>query len=125
MHKNVKITAAVPVRIWTLKYEPFMFGGDLHQPVFTMAIPLQTITVSGYVLHVFKNLHVKKYHIAEGTSGALVGHGRTEAEAIAKVTTDISTGSKKVMKKQVSDAIRRGKNAREISQDLFFKCISH
>lgn len=102
------------IRVWRPCYRPFMMGGDVHAPVAAL-LP----AVGPYKLGKgFMGYIVRKsdgtFAIVEKTSGGVVG------DTLGQVQADIKKGDIKVMRKQVAEAIKRGKEATLVDADVFW-----
>lgn len=102
------------IKIWTAAYMPFILGGDVYQPLFCEVEAQGPIDLGrgykGYLVLAPDGSTV----VAESTSGGLVG------PTIQEVRADIKSGSIAVMRKQVEEAVEKGKTARPIAPEEFW-----
>lgn len=105
------------MKIWTLRYTPFVMGGEVWQPVCTEVTASGPFDIGdGYEAYLVIAPNGRTF-VAESTSGALVGPD------IKTVWEDIKLGDKKIMKKQVEDAIKNRDKAEELEPDEFWKLL--
>jgi len=102
------------MKVFTLGYFPFVMGGDVWQPI---CIDVEADGPhdigNGYQGYVVTAPNGKTF-VAEATSGAFVGPD------LKTVKEDISLGEKKMMAKQVADAVEQSKKAKELTPDEFW-----
>lgn len=101
------------INVYTIKNNPFSLGIS-YTPIRTTikAGSFEIITLGrGYSGYIFQNPISKYWHVAELTSGALVGHGQTREEAINLVRNDVETGDPNIMAEQVAQAIKEYHNS--------------
>lgn len=108
------------VEIYTIQNTPFALGGT-HRLVKTTLNEFEVVELGqGFTGILVKNPQKRLWHIAEQTSGALVGTKSTKKAVKQMVKNDIAQGDKKLMDKQVAAATETGKAAVFIPQDKFF-----
>ena len=106
--------------IYTRQNTPFAFGGT-SRLVKTAVTKFEAIELGqGFSGILVKNPQKKLWHVAEETSGALVGTKSTKKAVLQMVKNDIAQGEKKLMDKQVAHALEESKEAILIPQDEFF-----
>jgi hypothetical protein len=101
-------------------------GGPQHDIIKTNVENYERVELGkGYFGVVVKNPVKEAFHLAEETSGALIGSDVRKMNLIKKVKKDVSTGDPEVMKIQ----IKQGKHEREIAISLespeFFRRFKH
>ena len=100
--------------IWGIRYTPFVMGGRVNQEVKSEIECKALVELGqGYKGYVFQSKD-GKWRVAESTSGALVGSGKTFDEAISMVVEDVRTGDPKIMKRQVDSAVEQSKKISQI-----------
>ena len=107
------------VRVWTLKYEPFIMGGSVYQPVAAEVEHQGEHNLGqGFTGYLVKSPITGKTYVAESTSGAFVG------PTVQQVRLDIlSCDDISVMKRQVEKAKDQAKGANVIPADEFWKLL--
>lgn len=111
------------VKVYTKKYTPFRFGG-VWTPIYTRAVPLETYNVGDFQLLLFKNPGAEYYHVAEGSTGALVGSGKSGPLALAMVIQDLATADPAVVESQMETARVESAQAEWEEPDRFWAMIS-
>jgi len=102
------------MKVFTLGYFPFVMGGDVWQPIcIDVEVDGPHDIGNGYQGYVVTAPNGKTF-VAEATSGAFVGPD------LKTVKEDISLGEKKMMAKQVADAVEQSKKAKELTPDEFW-----
>ena len=104
-----------PLRIWALRYRPFLMGGDVNRPMATTVIATGPYALglgySGYLVASPSG----KTHVAEATSGALIG------PSLAEVREDVRTGDPALMVQQVQTAQGEAVRAENVSPQEFWE----
>lgn len=106
------------LRIWTEAYRPFVMGGDVHAPVATEVEVGAPVTVSGVDLYVVPSPLTGETHVAEGSTGALVG------TSLKEVMADIAAADPRVMADQLKEAAVRAREADAVSPKSFWKLLN-
>jgi hypothetical protein len=106
------------VRVYTLRYEPFIMGGSVWQPVAAnVEWEGEYDLGKGYRGYLIISPNGKTF-VAESQSGAFVG------PSIQQVREDIAESEDiDFMKKQVEDAKIQSKQATEIPADEFWRLL--
>jgi len=112
MNKKIK----KQIRVYTMKYEPFIMGGSVWQPVAAIVDYEGEYDLGkGYKGYLIVSPDGKTF-VAESESGAFVG------PSIQEVRNDIAKCKDlEFMKKQVKNGKTQSKQAREISAEEFWK----
>lgn len=112
------------VTVWTLTYHPFVMGGKTWQETKAEVEAYGPYDLGqGYFGYVFSSKE-GKWHVAESTTGALVGAGITIAAALKDVRNDIGHGDPEVMKGQVEKAKRDLESARSMETEEFLRILA-
>jgi hypothetical protein len=102
------------MKVFTMRYQPFIMGGNVWQPVccdVEVEGPYELgLGYKGYVVTAPNG----KTFVAEASTGAFVGPD------VKSVKNDIETGDQELMKKQVSEAAVLSKKASEVSAEEFW-----
>ena len=106
------------VRVYTLRYEPFILGGSVWQPVSANVEWHGEYDLGkGFRGYLIVSPNGKTF-VAESESGAFVG------PSIQQVREDIAESENlDLMKKQVEDAKKQSKQAKEIPAEEFWKLL--
>jgi len=103
------------IKIYTLRYTPFIMGGNVWQPVGTLVEADGPHNLgagyNGFVITAPNG----ETRIAEAESGAFVGPD------LKTVKEDIRVGEPELMKRQVADAKIQSAQAKMIDPDEFWK----
>ena len=85
-------TKTKPKKFWAmlLKYNPFVMGGDVWQPV-RYETDGSPVKVKKYSCFVFFNELQGEYQVHDKKSGGLIGHGRTKGAALALARENVET----------------------------------
>lgn len=85
--------------IWTVGYNPWVMGGDVHAPSgFETEVDKPVDIGKGFKAYVVKSPNKKVTLIAEATTGAIVGN------SLRTVRKDVGEGDVEMMKAQVKGA---------------------
>jgi hypothetical protein len=108
------------LRIWTEAYRPFIMGGDVYRPVATEVEigHLHIVEAAPDIRIVELTSPYGTQHIAEVTSGALVGN------SMNSVLQDIAVAEPAMMARQIADAKVRGRRADNVEPDVFWRLLS-
>lgn len=104
------------IKIWTLKYNPFVMGGPVWKPVYTEVEAQGKYDLgkgfSGYLIVAPDG----RTFVTESQSGGIVGDTITSVQKDIKECEDIN-----FMERQIKEAIEVFKNAEEIPEEEFWK----
>lgn len=116
----------MPLTIWTTTYTPFRLGAANYRTIATTVDiePDCIYETGGYQFAVIKNPYAQKYHVAEMTSGVLVGAGRDSFAAMVGVQNDVVTGNQAVMAQQIAVARAKATRAEMVTPEQFFKALT-
>lgn len=107
------------LKVWTEAYRPFILGGDVNAPIMTEIECGNPIAVGKGVNVVEIISPHGTVHIAECTTGALVG------TSLFDVRQDIEFASEKIIEEQLSEGKKRVKKATIISAERFWELLNH
>jgi uncharacterized ubiquitin-like protein YukD len=109
------------MEIYTLHYNPWVFGGSVWQTIKTEVEVFEKISLGkGHYGLLIKNPVKDLWHIAEEKCGAIIGTDKSKVRLIKKTKKDVLTGDKKVMKEQIAKGKEDLSNAKLLSQKDFF-----
>ncbi len=100
--------------IWTLEYQPFRMGGDLHSPLATKVDVGEPVDIGNDQQAFVIVSPSGKTFVAETRTGAIVG---TDIEQVRK---DVAAGDPEVIRQQLDKAAGDIKNARHVSNEVFW-----
>ncbi len=102
--------------IWTAAYSPFILGGNVNAPIATeVEVGDKPIEIGhGISVYVIVSPNAT-IHIAEATTGALVGTD------LAEVIKDVGEANPEIMKQQLAEAGEEVKKANHLSPDEFWR----
>ena len=86
----------------------------------TEAEPLSQHTNRGITLAIFHNPKTNSYHVAEATTGAFVGHGKTVSAALNGVERDLAAADPAVIKEQLKQAAEQSAAAPLVPAEEFW-----
>lgn len=104
------------MRIWTMGYFPWTMGGEVYRPICCTVNAVGPYTVKGNKLFVVTSPKGST-HIAEGTTGALVG------ESLEQATRDIETANPAVMQQQLEQAKAMIRKAERLTTEEFWSLM--
>lgn len=113
------------MRVWTWIKHSFKLGGTWEVLASEVGDPETTFRCRGFLLGAYRNPHTGGYHIADMTSGGLVGIAPTKEQAMLNVILDIARGDPQTMRRQVDEAKETGEHPDTVVQpDEFWKKVA-
>ena len=95
------------MEVYTKVPTPFSFGGK-YAYIKTDIQEYERVDIGqGYYGIVFRNNHVKLWHIAQEDCGALIGSDISKAKLIKRVKADVGNGDIKTMKLSQAHSFER------------------
>jgi len=114
------------MEIYTYSSNPMRMGGRQYDIIKTNVENYERVELGkGYFGVVVKNPVKEAFHLAEETSGALIGSDAKKMNLIKKVKKDVSTGDSEVMKKQIEQGAYERKSADLLEPSEFFRRFKH
>lgn len=96
--------------IFTTAYQPFIMGGDVHQPIGTVIGSYERKDIGkGYTGMLVRNSERGLWHVALRGCGAIIGTSPEKEEVLRQVREDVEAGEREVME----DQMEKGRKVRE------------
>ncbi len=107
------------LKIWTEAYRPFILGGRVNAPIITQVkISEPPVALGGNIsVHVIVSPVTDKTHVAEASTGALVG------DSLDQVRKDFESADLKVIKGQLKEARKRREQCDPVTNDEFWRLL--
>ena len=108
------------MEVYTLKPEPFLFGGT-HVFIKTTIEEYERVDIgSGYFGILFHNKNVNLWHMAQEDCGALIGTKKSKAALLKTVRGDVASGTPEIFEQQIKMGKSQMKQAHFMEPDEWF-----
>lgn len=112
------------MKVYTLKYEPFQMGGNLHALMATEVEEYGRILLpGGFAAIVVENPVKKLFHVFLEGCGALIKTGPDKEKTVLEAQLDAVEGDPRIIKRQIEQGQRDRDSAPLMSNEEFFKCF--